>query len=313
VMVTFLSSVQGWGDDGHQIVAQVASSYLTSTTQQQVAKILGSYTLANVSTWPDNYDHTSEGAWSEHLHYVNLETTEVTFNYSVCVPPVTVPYGCVIAAITNFTDILKHDYANNEYQKCSDPNGEPCPLSFLTHFLGDSHQPLHVAYAIDEGGNNFDVEYDGECTNLHSVWDSRLIYTYEDDNDIEWYGISQEILNWLQQDPTAVSVFTNKTEPADWGDETFAICRFAPYNLSPGTVPGASGWVHSIYGYITPSNVEFNPKNSALSCDGPTLTTQYYERCIPVVFDQLAKSGTRLGYLLNSIFDPSFNGTMTQN
>merc|ERR1712137_586253 len=115
VMVTFLSSVQGWGDDGHQIVAQVASSYLTSTTQQQVAKILGSYTLANVSTWPDNYDHTSEGSWSEKLHFVNLAVTDLKFNYSACVPPVTEPYGCVITAISNFTDILKRDLANDQY------------------------------------------------------------------------------------------------------------------------------------------------------------------------------------------------------
>eukprot|EP00339_Tiarina_fusa_P020411 CAMPEP_0117023664 /NCGR_PEP_ID=MMETSP0472-20121206/17642_1 /TAXON_ID=693140 ORGANISM="Tiarina fusus, Strain LIS" /NCGR_SAMPLE_ID=MMETSP0472 /ASSEMBLY_ACC=CAM_ASM_000603 /LENGTH=193 /DNA_ID=CAMNT_0004729855 /DNA_START=348 /DNA_END=926 /DNA_ORIENTATION=- len=192
------------------------------------------------------------------------------------------------------TEILKNDLASGTYEKCSDPNAEPCPLSFLTHFLGDSHQPLHVAYAIDEGGNDFTVEYDGSCTNLHSVWDSRLIYTYEDDNDIAWYGISQQILDWLDLDQEAVSIFTNTTAPEAWGSETFAIARFAPYNFSPGTVPGASNWVHSIYKYINPINV--NTQQKAESCDGPALPTEYYQRCIPVVFDQLAKSGTRLAY-----------------
>lgn len=190
VVIGTISTVQGWGNDGHQIVGQIAQEYLTSATQQQVNKILGSYSLANVSTWPDNYDHTSEGAWSERLHYVNEPQTALSFNYSVCFPA-NEPPGCVIAAIQNMTYILKHDYQNDYYQYCDDPNAEPCPLSFLTHFLGDSHQPLHVAYAVDIGGNDFYVEYDNECTNLHSVWDSRLIYTYEDDNDIEWYGMSQ--------------------------------------------------------------------------------------------------------------------------
>merc|ERR1712137_567558 len=84
ICISFVSSSYGWGDDGHQIVAQVANAYLTSTTQQQTSKILGSYNMTDVATWPDNYDHTSEGEWSGHLHYVNLNQSDLVFTYKAC-------------------------------------------------------------------------------------------------------------------------------------------------------------------------------------------------------------------------------------
>lgn len=315
----FLSSfVFCWGNDGHMIVGQVATAYLTDNTQNQLSPMLGQYDLADIATWPDNYDHTSEGAWSEKLHFVNLQTTDVKFNYNACIPPAAVPYGCVIAAISNFTYILEQDLKNNIYEQCIDSDDvEPCPLSFLTHFLGDSHQPLHVAYEIDEGGNDFDCEYSGECTELHSVWDSRMIYTYEDDNDYDWYDVSQQIVSWLNENQDAINVFTNTTKPDAWGSESFAIARYAPYNLSPATVPAVSGWVHKIYDYIgnnsTSSFNNFHKERTPRSCEGPVLPYQYYVKNIPVVFDQLAKAGTRLAYLLNTIYDPSFTGVLRAN
>ena len=41
--------------------------------------------------------------------------------------------------------------------------------------MGDLHQPLHVGYGIDKGGNTIDVDFLGETTNLHRVWDSQII------------------------------------------------------------------------------------------------------------------------------------------
>lgn len=53
---------------------------------------------------------------------------------------------------------------------------------FLIHLVGDLHQPLHVGRAEDLGGNKINVTYFGQNTNLHSLWDSKLVedqkYTY---------------------------------------------------------------------------------------------------------------------------------------
>ena len=45
----------------------------------------------------------------------------------------------------------------------------------LIHIVGDIHQPLHVGYKSDQGGNTIRVSWFNDPSNLHSVWDSQLI------------------------------------------------------------------------------------------------------------------------------------------
>lgn len=41
--------------------------------------------------------------------------------------------------------------------------------------VGDIHQPLHVGTGDDRGGNDTRVQWMGENSNLHRVWDSNMI------------------------------------------------------------------------------------------------------------------------------------------
>ena len=43
-------------------------------------------------------------------------------------------------------------------------------FAWLCHLAGDLHQPLHAGFADDRGGNNVDVFYNGEETNLLPIW-----------------------------------------------------------------------------------------------------------------------------------------------
>ena len=52
-------------------------------------------------------------------------------------------------------------------------------LKFLVHLIGDLHQPLHVGKKSDRGGNKIKVKWFGEETNLHQVWDSKMIQLQE--------------------------------------------------------------------------------------------------------------------------------------
>lgn len=45
----------------------------------------------------------------------------------------------------------------------------------LIHITGDIHQPMHVSRAEDQGGNKIKVLWFNDPTNLHSVWDDKLI------------------------------------------------------------------------------------------------------------------------------------------
>ena len=45
----------------------------------------------------------------------------------------------------------------------------------LFHLIGDLHQPLHVGFGEDKGGNTFEVQFNDKGSNLHKVWDSEII------------------------------------------------------------------------------------------------------------------------------------------
>src|SRR5690606_33518537 len=47
------------------------------------------------------------------------------------------------------------------------------------HFVGDIHQPLHAGRAEDKGGNDIQLRWFNQGTNLHSVWDSKMIDFYK--------------------------------------------------------------------------------------------------------------------------------------
>ncbi|OAP16059.1 hypothetical protein AXX17_AT1G62340 [Arabidopsis thaliana] len=47
--------------------------------------------------------------------------------------------------------------------------------------MGDIHQPLHVSYASDKGGNTIEVHWYTRKANLHHIWDSNIIETAEAD------------------------------------------------------------------------------------------------------------------------------------
>ena len=44
--------------------------------------------------------------------------------------------------------------------------------------MGDLHQPMHVGKAEDKGGNDIQLQWFGQGTNLHRVWDSNMIDDY---------------------------------------------------------------------------------------------------------------------------------------
>ena len=48
-------------------------------------------------------------------------------------------------------------------------------LKYLTHFIADVHQPLHAGYAHDKGGNDAQINWNGRGTNMHTLWDSRML------------------------------------------------------------------------------------------------------------------------------------------
>jgi hypothetical protein len=48
-------------------------------------------------------------------------------------------------------------------------------LKMLVHLIGDLHQPMHVGRLEDKGGNDIQLRWFNDGSNLHRVWDSNLM------------------------------------------------------------------------------------------------------------------------------------------
>ncbi|MEO6523538.1 MAG: S1/P1 nuclease [Mucilaginibacter sp.] len=166
VLILFCAiALISWGVTGHRTVAKIAENHLTPKTQLAIKELLGKETLPDVSTWADEIRSNPDYKFTGAYHYVNL--------------PAGLNFEQFVAAIK----ALPIDNAYKIIQKCEMDIADPqkskqakvTALKFLVHVIGDIHQPMHVSHAEDKGGNDIQITFNGDGTNLHSLWDSGLI------------------------------------------------------------------------------------------------------------------------------------------
>ncbi len=186
LMTMVSTNVFAWGTTGHRIVTEIAEKNLTKKAKKNIAKLLDNQKLAYFANYPDfvksNPNYKEMDSW----HYLNLEadlTKEECFE-----------------AIENSTDknlykraLLLIDELGTKDKFQKDQLQEK--LYYLIHMIGDAHQPMHMGRPSDLGGNKITVEYFGQRTNIHTVWDSKLV-------DDEKYSYTEytEVLNVLTKD-----------------------------------------------------------------------------------------------------------------
>jgi hypothetical protein len=153
-----------WGHEGHKIIADVATHYLTPKARIKVEKYLKELhvnSLADIANWADEYrhNHPETGPW----HYVDIPLDAKKYD------PAKYCKGgdCVIGAIKKYEVRLS--------DKVYSDSARAVALKFLVHFIADLHQPLHAADNKDRGGNDVHVIFMGDVTNLHRVWDYGII------------------------------------------------------------------------------------------------------------------------------------------
>ena len=168
LVLCFAPRALAWGREGHQIVAELAARELNPAASAQVRRLLAlehATSLADIANWADDLRESDPslakrtGRW----HYINFPRGDCAF-----APARDCPNGeCVIAAINRFFLVLS-DRTRPDAERLE-------ALKFLVHFIGDVHQPLHAGYADDRGGNDFQLSIGGQGTNLHQVWDTKII------------------------------------------------------------------------------------------------------------------------------------------
>lgn len=189
-----------WGQIGHRTIGHIADGMLTKRAQKQVKRVLGHETLAEVSTWMDEVRSDNAFDYANTWHYCTIPDG-MTYETAP-----TQEGGDVIWAIETMIKELKAGGLS--------PEEEAIKLKFLVHMVGDIHQPLHVGNGEDRGGNDVRVQWFGSNTNLHSVWDSRMI----DGKQLSYY----EFADWINHpDKNQVKEWQAATV-RDWAMESMS-------------------------------------------------------------------------------------------
>ncbi|XP_057477408.1 endonuclease 2 isoform X2 [Actinidia eriantha] len=162
-ILTFSPVVHGWGIDGHLTICRIAQSRLSEAAATAVKKLLPASAegdLGSKCSWADNVKFRYR--WSSALHYIDTPDNLCTYQYTRdCKDGNGVKDRCVAGAINNYTSqLLTYGSAASQYNLTQ-------ALLFLSHFIGDIHQPLHVGFTSDRGGNTIDVKWYTTKTVLH--------------------------------------------------------------------------------------------------------------------------------------------------
>ena len=224
-------------------------------------------TFAEACSWPD---HPRRRATE---HYVNLPRDADGLEEDLC----PLADECVVSAIAKDFAVLSSPGATEQERLES--------LKYLSHWVGDLHQPLHVSFEDDRGGNEIGVS-GGVCSrDLHAVWDRCII---EEGLHGDAYSAARDLLDQVTDKDRAGWWAST---PADWANESLAI------SVSPEV------------GYCVRAGTGcwYDQDNERLDEGEPKRTVEvdrvYIETHTPTVREQLVKAGVRLAGLLNQALD----------
>ncbi|WP_432452294.1 MULTISPECIES: S1/P1 nuclease [unclassified Agarivorans] len=162
-----------FGHLGHQLVAYIAQQNLTPTVTQRVSDILDGKSLVDVASWADKIRDQKQWQHTGPWHYLNIDKGKTLAQQRRSAK------GDVLSQLEYFERQLAQAASHNKQQQA---------LKFYVHLLADLHQPLHLGYAQDRGGNTRKISWYGKPSNLHRVWDSQLLNTRYDspENYAKW-------------------------------------------------------------------------------------------------------------------------------
>ncbi|OKY27576.1 S1/P1 nuclease [Thalassotalea sp. PP2-459] len=226
-MLLFAShSSYALGKLGHQLVCQLAYEQLSTSTQHSVTALLDQVskqdrlainqylrkkndtplTFANACTWADAIKRLPEYDKYKSWHYINVARNSKEITKSTC------QKNCITRAIKIHSELLMAHKTNEQSAKA---------LMFLGHWLGDIHQPFHVSFASDLGGNRIKVTpFKGRCNNIHWYWDECLLYpSPRSKKALTTYWLSR--LNTLM--PNNIKKQWQLSNEFDWANESLAI------------------------------------------------------------------------------------------
>lgn len=283
MLLILLSSTHTYalGKLGHQLVCELAYQQLSNSDKKKVDDVLQSIpkshkeainkynyqkkgaqiTLATSCTWADAIKNKAKFKSFKSWHYLNVPRDEKTVSEKHCKKP------CLASAINIHQQQLKTTNDTNEKWQA---------MLFLGHWLGDIHQPLHVSYKSDLGGNKRAISSSlVKCKNLHWLWDSCLL-NYDQKSKKIQQNFPVLLAQLKTMTPTNSESIVDESSAWFWANESFNIVKQQRFN------------------YCRMNEKSCLPiKEKVIN-----LEANYFEHYAPVLKQQIVNSAQRLARVL---------------
>lgn len=231
-----------WNAMGHMVIANIAYQQLKPDVRDKVDKLVGNLhteypdmsTFLHLAYWPDAIRSQRIETFT-HWHYIDLP-------YSIDGTKVrddVIDTDNAVWAVKRIQVIVKNNRAN--------PYDRARFLSFLTHIVGDLHQPLHTTTLFskshpdgDKGGNLFKIMINGSSMNTHTLWDSGV--GAFDQRSRRTTDHAKELAMMIMQTYPASS-FGSQLEdldPSHWASEGSQNAKNYVYNTPENQAPSTS-------------------------------------------------------------------------
>ena len=195
VCISYSLPAFSWGQEGHRIIAKIAYDNLSGKARKQVDAVLGKQGMIYWANWADEIKSDTIYPHSYDWHFQDFDGGMS----DSLVADALIHYPAEGGNLFRALDSLVREITNHKSQI---PNTNHL-LRFIVHLSGDRYCPMHMAHMDDKGGNKVKMAWFSKQnnTNLHTVWDERLIesqgysYTeYAEKLEIEYADRKKEIL-----------------------------------------------------------------------------------------------------------------------
>ncbi len=286
---------QAWNNKGHMVVARIAWKELAVEDRAKVMKILevhphleeflkdrrpansaeDEWIFLRCATWPDWV--RSGPASRRKFHHGPWHYTNIPF-----VPPgskVNPPRAAKENVVKQISDCTS-------FVKAGSREDAAVHMCWLSHLIGDIHQPMHCITLFNEdfpngdrGGNRSLIRIDGRVVQMHHFWDG-LLGTSTTRSQLSKTVL--EIEKLVDEHPTVIANdLKNNLTPESWAKESFELGKRLAYRN----------------GALRPANTEDDPADA----DIPNAPDDYAEEAGETARYCAAKAGKRLAMVIREV------------
>ncbi len=133
-------------------MAQVAFTYLDEAVKKKVLTYLDGMTIEEAANGMDKIKDNHSYHYMKPWNYANFGKGQQVVIFKGA--NIIYQLRQTLKALKNKDRLSKAEIKLN--------------ILYLFHLIGDLHQPLHVGYGHDKGGNTVQLNYKGKRTYLHS-------------------------------------------------------------------------------------------------------------------------------------------------